>query len=136
MKNQFKVPVSDKKLLGKVLFFHRERFSCDSAFETFEKIRIKIAVPRRLGATYAGLEVLCESADRVVYEASGEWVRLNFGYDEYEFSFPAKLIGVGLFFIRFHVLCESGKFYARRLGENILFDVLPKTCGLVQITVS
>ncbi len=121
---------------GTVSFYHRGAYTPDTAFEISEEIKIKLTLPRRLGVTKVGVELLTESCVDIIDDVCGAWSGLCLGHDEYVFSLPPGKTGVGLFFLRFYAVGEFGKLYGVSCKGKIIFDFEPKAHKLVQIMVS
>ena len=120
--------------VGEVAFCHDGAYTPDTAFELCDEIKLKLSLSREIGALKVGLEVFNESMP--IIDIFGHWTGLSLGRDEYEFSFSPKDIGVGLYFLRFYVLCGFGRLYGERRGEELIFNSYPQTDKLNQITVS
>ena len=125
-----------KSLVGKVSFDHGEKNGSSSAFEISEAAKIRILLPRLLGAVSVSVRIFCESLDREVSYLSAEWSDYKKEYDVYEVHFDPCEIGVGLYFFMVEIDTQIGRLYGYKCGNALVFSPDYSKNALYQLSVS
>ena len=125
-----------KSLVGKVSFDHGEKNGSSSAFEISEAAKIRILLPRLLGAVSVSVRIFCESLDREIGYLSAEWSDYKKEYDVYEVHFDPCEIGVGLYFFMVEIDTQIGRLYGYKCGNALVFSPDYSKNALYQLSVS
>ena len=111
-----------KSLVGKVSLDHGEKNGSSSAFEISEAAKIRILLPRLLGAVSVSVRIFCESLDREVSYLRADWSDSKKDYDVYEVVLNLKELGVGLYFFMVESDTQFGRLYGYKSGNALVFS--------------
>ena len=126
-----------ENLQGKVSFVHGENNCSTSAFEINEAAKIRILLPRLLGAVSVSVNILSESLDLRVDTVLAEWVGSERELDIYEASLSLADIGVGLYFFFLQIDSQIGRIYGYKQRDRLVFSsVCSANSELFQVSVS
>ena len=111
-----------KGLAGKVQFMHDDNKSSSAAFEISEAAKIRILLPRLLGAVSVSARIFNESLDNEIGCIIGSWADSDKENDIYEIELNLSEIGVGLYFFIFDIDTQFGRLYGYKSGSSLLFS--------------
>lgn len=125
-----------KSLQGKIMFAHSDKISSSSAFEISEAAKIRILLPRLLGAVSVSVRIFFESLDAEMVCLSAHWSDSQNELDVYEADLDLNAIGIGLYFFRIDFDTQLGRLYGYKSGEDMRFSSEPFGLSLFQLSVS
>ncbi len=118
---------------GHIKYVHGRKINCRCAYESNEKIKLKIFIPRYLG--------VCD-VELVLYSDEGEFCRINGEFsgieqeqDVFNIAF-ARLMPAGLYFFTLSFSSLYGKLYAKHADGKISFVCNPNLADKFQLSVS
>ena len=111
-----------KSSAGKVTFAHGDKNGSSSAFEISEAAKIRILLPRLLGAVSVSARIFNESLDNEIACIIGSWADSDKENDIYEIELDLSEIGVGLYFFIFDIDTQFGRLYGYKSGSNLSFS--------------
>ena len=106
-------------LVGKVYFAHGSEYDSSSAFEINEAAKIRIHLPRLLGAVSVSVRIFNESLDYEEYVITASWSDLEKDYDVYETALDLESLGVGLYFFMIEIDSQCGRIYGYKTADGL-----------------
>ena len=125
-----------RSLVGKVTFAHGEKNGSSSAFEICEAAKIRIHLPRLLGAVSASVRIFNESLSKEECRLDACWCDSKMEYDVYEVDFNPADIGVGLYFLFVEIDSQCGRLYGYKSGRDLIFSPDYRAESWYQLSVS
>ena len=116
-------------------FTHDSQYDKSAAYELDSSVRISLLVPRLMGATAVSISFFNESFSKEMFSISLKWRGLKKEKDEYICVFPAKALGVGLYFGRIRLENGRDKLYGYSSKSKVYFTK-NETKPDMQLTVS
>ncbi len=125
-----------KSLVGKISFDHDEKNGSSSAFEISEAAKIRILLPRLLGAVSVSVRIFSEGLDREISYLIADWSDSKKDYDVYEVVLNLKELDVGLYFFMVESDTQFGRLYGYKSGSALIFSADYSKNALYQLSVS
>ena len=125
-----------KSLVGKISFDHDEKNGSSSAFEISEAAKIRILLPRLLGAVSVSVRIFSEGLDREISYLMADWSDSKKDYDVYEVVLNLKELDVGLYFFMVESDTQFGRLYGYKSGSALIFSADYSKNALYQLSVS
>ena len=111
-----------KSLYGEVQFMHDDRKSSSAAFEISEAAKIRILLPRLLGAVSVSLRIFNESISEEIKLLPGIWTDSDKEKDIYEIGLDVNDLGIGLYFFILEIDTQFGRIYGYKSGSRLTFS--------------
>lgn len=125
-----------ESLVGKVSFIHDEKNGSSPAFEISEAAKIRILLPRILGAVSVSARIFNESIDRELWYLPAVWTDSKKEYDVYEVNLNESNISVGLYFFSIELSTQYGSLYGYKCGNGMKFTCAFSKKSLFQLSFS
>ncbi len=103
--------------VGRVIYLHDGEDIGSGAFELKEKAEIRILLPRHVGVVSVFAKIYNE-AFSLLRECECKIIKADNSCDIYSLTFDN--IGVGLYYLRFKMICAAGVLYSVRGRQNSL----------------
>ena len=123
-------------LVGKVSFVHDNKNGSSSAFEISEAAKIRIQLPRLLGAVSVSVRVFNESLEYEEYVILADWSDSQKENDLYEAQIDTHALGVGLYFFMLEINSQCGRVYGYKTSDGLRFSTEYSRENLYQLSVS
>ena len=121
--------------IGKVVYINNGRESESGSFELGDDVKLKILLPRSLGAYSVDASIYNETANKTI-NFKPKWNDIDGIYDEYIAEISTGRIGVGLSFLTFKLHTICGIAYAGFRNGDIYFTKNKAYVYPIQISVS
>ena len=125
-----------RSLMGNVSFFHNNKNSSSSAFEISEAAKIRIRLPRLLGAVSVSARIFNESLEEEIISSPALWIDSKNENDIYEIVLDTHKLGVGLYFFILDLYTQYGRLYGYKSGSRLVFSTDFSTNSAYQLSVS
>ena len=106
---------------GEIVYIHNGKETSSCAYELNEKSKLKIKLPRSLGAVGVKINIFDESSTTLIMSLDAAWVGFVSKYDIYTALLPINKLNVGLYFFSIEISMISGIAYAVKHSSAITF---------------